>query len=29
MGGGTPLPPATRIENIWAVIEAVKKCGTY
>lgn len=29
MGGGAPLPPATRIENIWAVIEAVKKCGTY
>jgi len=29
MGGGAPLTSATKIENIWAVIEAVKKCGVY
>uniref|UniRef100_A0A7C5XJG4 Uroporphyrinogen decarboxylase (URO-D) domain-containing protein n=1 Tax=Ignisphaera aggregans TaxID=334771 RepID=A0A7C5XJG4_9CREN len=29
MGGGAPLPQSTKIENIWAAVEAVKKCGIY
>lgn len=28
-GTGAPLPPETKIENIWAAIEAIKKCGIY
>ncbi|MEM1527015.1 MAG: uroporphyrinogen decarboxylase family protein [Ignisphaera sp.] len=26
---GLPLPPSIKIENIWAAVEAVKKCGRY
>lgn len=29
MGGGAPIPGGAKIENIWAAIEAVKKCGKY
>ncbi|MEM1527017.1 MAG: uroporphyrinogen decarboxylase family protein [Ignisphaera sp.] len=28
-GSGAPLPPEAKIENIWAAVEAVKKCGVY
>ncbi|MEM2432731.1 MAG: uroporphyrinogen decarboxylase family protein [Candidatus Bathyarchaeia archaeon] len=28
-GTGAPLPPETRVENIWAAVEAVKRCGIY
>jgi uroporphyrinogen-III decarboxylase len=28
-GTGVAFPPGTKIENIWAAVEAVKKCGVY
>jgi len=28
-GIGIALPPGAKIENIWAAVEAVKKCGVY
>ncbi|MEM2631817.1 MAG: uroporphyrinogen decarboxylase family protein [Candidatus Bathyarchaeia archaeon] len=28
-GTGAAIPPETKIENIWAAVEAVKKCGQY
>jgi len=28
-GTGVAFPPGTKIENSWAAVEAVKKCGVY